>query len=395
MRHVEVLLLAFAGLPHLATAQEPIPIRKLGPAIATSRATFGLIGGVRELRDGRLLVNDIENRKLLVLNATLAESSTLADDSTGGSAPAYGGSPARMITYRGDSTLLVEPDLLSMQVIGPRGTLGHARAIPNAEQVKSLVSAAAGTPGFDRGDHLVYRVLPPAQQTYRANGVWTIGKESPDSAPIVRASLKARKVDTVAYTRITPAKLVVVEGPKGKMIAATAYNPLPVSDEWVVVSDGSIAILRSSDYHVDWITPDSKRSSSPRIAFDWHRLTGKEKTGMIEGVVRDVAVARSRSSGATAALPFPMVAASDLPDYTPPFARGSILADEDGRIWVQTSAIYANVTGVVYDVIDRQGRLIDRVEIPNRRLIVGFGQSGVVYLASEGTARQLEKTRIR
>ncbi len=388
MTHALRAITLVACLAHPALSQQ-LPVRPLGAVVATSRAIFRTVGGVYELRDGRILVNDIERRTLQLFDAGLATSRTLADDSTGGSAPAYGGTPARLIPYRGDSTLMVQPDQFSMLVIGPAGSVGPARAVPSTGHVMALVSAAAGTPGFDGDDRFVYRLLPAPQRPHRVNGTWTLGKEPADSAPLVRASLSTRRVDTVAHTRITPPRVALQESPNGKMAVARVYDPMPVADEWVVTSDGIIAIVRSSDYHVEWITPDGRRTSSPRISFPWHRLTPDEKAKVVD------AAAHAYASSGPNARPFPIVAANELPDYAPPFARGMIHADEEGRIWLQTTATYANAKGTVYDVIDRQGRLADRIEVPAGRDIVGFGRSGVVFLSSAGAARHVEKVRVR
>lgn len=388
MTHALRAITLVACLAQPALSQQ-LPVRPLGAVIATSRPVFGTVGGVRELRDGRILVNDIERRRLHLFDAALTTSRTLADDSTGGSAPAYGGTPARFISYRGDSTLMVQPDQLSMLVIGPTGSVGPARAVPNSDHVMALVSAAAGTPGFDGDDRVVYRLLPAPQRPHRVNGSWTLGKEPPDSAPIVRARLSTRETDTVAYTRITPPRMALQESPNGRMAVARVYDPMPVADEWVVTSDGTIAIVRSSDYHVDWLAPGGRLTSSPRISFPWHRLTPDEKTKVVD------AAARAYASSGTNARPFPIVAANELPDYAPPFARGMIHADEEGRIWLQTTATHANATGAVYDVIDRKGQLVDRIEVPPGRIIVGFSRSGAVFLSSEGALRQVEKVRVR
>lgn len=368
--------------------QQPA-MRPLGPVVASSRPLFGTIGSVRELRDGRILVNDIERRQLHLFDATLGTSRVLADDSTGGAAPAYGGTPARLIPFRGDSTLMVQPDQLSMLVIGPTGSVGPARAVPSADHVMALVSAAAGTPGFDGDDRLVYRLMPPQQRPHRINGTWTLGKDPADSAPIVRARLSTRAVDTVAYTRITPPRLALQDAPNGKMAVARVHDPMPVADEWAVTSDGTVAIVRSADYHVDWISPGGRLTSTSRISFPWHRLSADDKAKVVD------AAARAYASSGPNARPFPIVAANELPDYAPPFARGMIHADEEGRIWLQTTATYANAKGTVYDVIDRQGRLADRIEVPAGRIIVGFGRSGVVFLTSQGALRHVEKVRVR
>lgn len=52
---------------------------------------------------------------------------------------------------------------------------------------------------------------------------------------------------------------------------------------------------------------------------------------------------------------------------------------------------------LVYDVVNRKGELVHRVQLPAGRQIVGFGKGGVIYVASrEGMAREifLEKTRL-
>jgi hypothetical protein len=50
----------------------------------------------------------------------------------------------------------------------------------------------------------------------------------------------------------------------------------------------------------------------------------------------------------------------------------------------------------VYDVVNRKGELIDRVQLPLNRVLAGFGANGVVYLAvRDGTTAHLEKARIK
>jgi hypothetical protein len=50
----------------------------------------------------------------------------------------------------------------------------------------------------------------------------------------------------------------------------------------------------------------------------------------------------------------------------------------------------------VYNVVNRKGDLIDRVQLPKNRVLVGFGPGGVVYLAvREGAIAHLEKARVK
>ena len=92
--------------------------------------------------------------------------------------------------------------------------------------------------------------------------------------------------------------------------------------------------------------------------------------------------------------PLTMIAPSELPDYKPAFTPGSTRADTQGNLWIRTSQ---NIDArPVYDVINRRGELIDRVQLPANRVLAGFGPGGVVYLAvRDGTTAHLEKARIK
>ena len=90
--------------------------------------------------------------------------------------------------------------------------------------------------------------------------------------------------------------------------------------------------------------------------------------------------------------PLTMISPSDLPDYKPAFMPGSTRADADGNLWIRTSQNVA--ARPVYNVINRKGELIDRVQLPANRVLVGFGEGGVVYLAvRDGATAHLEKAR--
>ena len=87
---------------------------------------------------------------------------------------------------------------------------------------------------------------------------------------------------------------------------------------------------------------------------------------------------------------------SELPDYKPAFFAGSVRVDTEGNLWIRTIPTKAVPGGPVYDVIGRNGALIERVQIPEGRTIAGFGANGAVYLvARERGEMRLEKASIR
>jgi hypothetical protein len=90
------------------------------------------------------------------------------------------------------------------------------------------------------------------------------------------------------------------------------------------------------------------------------------------------------------------VSPSDLPDYKPPFFANSVRADVEGNIWIRTIPTKQVPGGPIYDVINHEGKLVDRVQVPANRTIIGFGAGGAVYLVSrDGTTMTLERARVR
>ena len=91
------------------------------------------------------------------------------------------------------------------------------------------------------------------------------------------------------------------------------------------------------------------------------------------------------------------VAPSDLPDYKPAFFAGSTKADAQGNLWVRTIPTKKIDGGPVYDVIDRKGTLVDRVQVPANTSIAGFAPDGTVYLTFQDSSNKvyLEKAKLR
>jgi hypothetical protein len=93
-------------------------------------------------------------------------------------------------------------------------------------------------------------------------------------------------------------------------------------------------------------------------------------------------------------LPAPAIA--DIPDYMPAFTATSARPDADANLWIRTTTPGAQAGNVVYDVINSQGVLIDRVDVPKGMSIVGFGKGGVVYLSQrEGYGFRVLKASVK
>ena len=75
----------------------------------------------------------------------------------------------------------------------------------------------------------------------------------------------------------------------------------------------------------------------------------------------------------------PECVASPLPDVKPPFLGGDVYVAPDGRVWVLRTRAW-NDSIPTFDVFDATGRVVERVSLPRRTRLIGFG-NGVAYLA--------------
>jgi hypothetical protein len=294
--------LTFIALTTLASslglAQSLPPVRQLGPVTAVAKEPLGAVSSVRHLPDGRVLVNDIIGRRVVMFDSSLSTATVVAD-TTSATANAYGPRPGGLIAYAGDSTLFIDPASLSMLLIDPSGKITRVMAAPRAGDVGFLVGGPFGNPGFDQKGRLVYRAPPnfagfrPPQRT-SGNSLPQF-PTMPDSAALVRFDLAARRVDTVTFFKTPKFNLNVTQSPEGGIRVTTTTNPLPQGDDWALLPDGTIALVRTKDYHVDWLNPDGTITSSPKIPFQWERLTDEGKVAFIDSA--RVAIEKARASG--------------------------------------------------------------------------------------------------
>src|SRR5690349_22951223 len=273
------------------SAQQPSerpPARPLGQAIATSDP-MGAISAVRQLPGGRVLVNDPARRRVVMLDSNMKLIKVVAD-TTPMTQNAYGARGGGLLAWHGDSTLFLDPASLSMLVLDGNGEIKRVMAAPRPDDVFSLVGGALGFPGFDARGRLVYRAtgLNFGRRGFGGGGGGAGGPGGfqpptfPDSTPLVRFDLATRKLDTVAKIKVAAPRINFIENEGRRQISLTV-NPMPEVDDWAVLSDGTIAILRK-DYHVDYIDADGKKTSGPKIPFDWQRLTDSAKTAIADSV---------------------------------------------------------------------------------------------------------------
>jgi uncharacterized membrane protein YgcG len=437
---------AIAASAASAAAQAPPPVHPIGRVEVVSAEPLASAAAALAMPGGHVLVNDITGHRLLLFDPTLSHAQVIAD-TTSATANAYGARAGTIIPFRGDSALFIDPSSLSMLVIGPSGAIARVMAIPRPQDAQHLIGSIFGTPGVDDKGRLVYYASAGLEGFFIQCCVGTAKMElnpdaktkvmptsfvvpKPDSGFLVRIDLATRATDTAASVRIANPRQTVNLDPLGfELSIEDQVNPIPIVDGWAVMADGTIAVVRGRDYHVDWLGTDGHWTSSPKMPFDWQHVDEARKQAMIDSTVAaedSLDAARAKMNAAAVASPgggrggspagggrsggggggggrgarreIPSVNGRIDPqlvsDYLPAFTRGAVRTDADGHLWIRTTSV---VNGEpVYDIVNRSGVLTDRVTLPPFRTIAGFAP-GVIYMAVKDSAGvvHLERAKFR
>jgi hypothetical protein len=281
--------------PSTARAQDTVtirgitvgpPVQRIATASALSTEQLGSINSVRELADGRVLVNDGTRRRLLIMDTTLKTVEVVLD-SLSEIANTYGTRPGALIPFRGDTTLFVDPVSYAIVVLDPLGKIVRIRSVWRVQDVQWFTNPSGfwGWPGVDGRGRIVYRVAaqPPRPLVAPPSGIPYIPQQ-PDSALVVAVDLDTRRLDTLGAIRIPQTELRVRRSVEGRLSIESVINPLPTTDEWAVLSDGRVAFVRWRDYRIDYLNPDGTWTSSAKLPYEWRRMTDEDKVRMVDSV---------------------------------------------------------------------------------------------------------------
>lgn len=424
------------GQPSRVAATVPVrdvTVREMAPQ------TFANIFQIREIGDGQVLVNDGMRRQLILLDKNLAFARIVLDSVSSGER--YGPVATPIIPALADSTFFLDRESRVLLLIDPNGKVVRTTAAPT--QPRDFNFLAMSRSGIDGGGNLIFRApaLPvPKRIGDTTSKVVITEVRPPQQGPILRANFETRKTDTVITVKqVSGVRSVAVKDPSSPLSVKAFMNPLEAVDEWAMLSDGSIAVVRGSDYHVEFVRANGKRESGPKLPFDWKQLTDSDKQRIIDSartaVGAIVAEANARGGGAAAndallktlegklanmngagsapteqppvrsyspaerAMPllnYEIGPLSELPDYYPPIRQGAALGDADGNLWILPATSARSKAGeLVYDVVNNQGELVERGRLPVGRSIAAFGRAGVVYLVSkEASGWRLERAQM-
>jgi hypothetical protein len=280
MMSISSLILISALVPSVALAQQPsIPIIDLAEPTVRAADRLGAVLGIRQSVDGKVLVNDAFRRQMLLFDTTLAKPIVVMD-SLDGTSTSYGPRPVPLISFLGDSSLFIDLKSRTVVVLDGHGRIARTIALPRPQDIVALVGAPSG---FDTKGRLIFQGGRLGSSSLRSLAE-TPSLTASDSVILLRADFDARRVDTVARIARPAMKLTTTKTSGGAVYTVFARDPLRPPDDWTVLSNGSVAVVRGHDYHVDWIDADGSTRSSAKIPSEWKRLADDEKRRLDDSV---------------------------------------------------------------------------------------------------------------
>jgi hypothetical protein len=384
-------ILAAAAIATPVAAQAPL--KTLTKADVEYAEPFTAINGVRELRDGRVVVSDIREKTVQVVDLKAGSAAKIGRE---GSGPGEYALPARLLAMPGDTSIVYDPLNRRFLIVGPDAKPGPFVSFENEGSGPVRVSLGAR---YTDARGRLYSVGP--NYSLDQNGA----SVSSDSAPILRFDRTTKKTDTLAYVLTPTTTIRTSQGGTNVSVRAGGGNPFAATDEWAVTADGHLAILRVKDYHVDWYAPNGQKTSGPAIAYQKIRVTDEDKKQWRERAASGGGTAivmtqrvgpggASSNAGVGAPTSVQLPEPTDWPEVKPPFVGQAAVAAPNGQIWVLRTRAAADKTPT-YDVFDASGRVVSRVALPRNTRLLGFG-NGTVYLArsDEDDLQYLQRYRI-
>jgi len=395
MRH----LILTAGLIVTAVPAfaQNVPTRTLSKADAEYPEPFTQVTGVRELKDGRVIVIDPRDKTVQAVDLKAGTAVKLGRE---GSGPGEYGMPFRLLPLPNDTSAVVDMLNNRMLLINPDAKVGGF--------VDLNVPAPAGRgDGRGGGMMMIGGQMPTSSDAkgrmYMQGMPFRMTETGPvtaDSVPMVRWDRASGKRDTLAWQRVPQGSTQVSSrGGRGNMsFRVGAGAPFTGADIMAVAPDGRVAIAHHDPYSVDFVNEAGQRTRGQPIKYDkikvseGHKAEWRErqKTATTMMISND----NGRRSASVGGNPNVQDPENWGDEYMPPFLQNqnTVQFSNDGFLWVQRTGPAGQLP--TYDVIDRAGNLVQKVVLPKKARLLGFG-NGAVYIArvDEDDLQYIQKYR--
>lgn len=379
-----------AAIGPTALAAQPAE-RPLSTPDATFRDPFTTVSGVRELRDGRVLVADGRDGTLQLIDLRSGASTPAGRRGAG---PGEWGAPTRLHAMPGDSTIMEDVPNGRFLLFTPDGRPG-----PTFRIAEGSPAASASLIGVDpRGNLIMSRERYGATEAAGTAGM----------VDLLRYDRTTGRTETIAQLVMPRGERSGARSLSGGMLQMFTNLPLAPRDAAAVHPDAGVAIVRATGYRVEWLRADGQRVPGPPGPAPRIRITSAEQEAFLRAQIRPGRIMVSgpfpgAASGGAAPV-VPKMSATELraltdPDMTwpaekPPFQTNGVLAAPNARVWVLRSRAHDDPIPR-YDVFDADGRVVQHVVLRANSRVVGFGRGSVfVARTDDDDLQHLERYRM-
>lgn len=358
-RWVTPAFTACLAIPSLS-AQGPTE-RMLRPPNSTLAEDFSRIVGIRELRDGRILVADAGDRRVVVADFVTRALTMISRQGRG---PGEYTSVSPLYQLAGDSTLMPDPANGRWLVFNADHVV---RTAPPDDP--AVVKSRGGFRGADARGHIMITTAPDVR-----GGTQLFGKG--DSVGVLLIALASGSADTIARLQMAPLILQSQLDKSGRPTSLSVLNPpLSVGEEPWLFPDGWIAVARLGPYRVDWRMPNGRWIRGSALPFDEQPVDAREREAFLNR--------RAQFSGTRSALP----PEDAWPKTVPPFLSRPLVPAPDGTVWILRTPT-ADRPGNRYDQVDRLGRLVAWLELPPAQRLASLGSKAAYVINTDDDGLQ-------
>jgi len=361
-----VLAVGVIALASARVAAQRVPTITLKPADARLAEEFTRLAAVRELEDGRVILADGRDLRLMVADFRAGRVEQI---SRTGSGPNEYKALSQLWPIGRDSTLV--PDANNRRWLFLVGARAAGTTPPDAPAVRT---ASGGLYGADQAGHVLVT-------NYDRRGSQDPTAGYGDSLLLLRVERSSGHADTIARLRPINAQMFITRDRAGQPTSVDVrLPPWAAGEQALMFDDGWIAVARLDPYRVEWRSADGRAVRGAALPFTPIRADDREKRAYMSGyasvTARPVRDPNTRD---------------DWPATLPPFTRDALLASSDGRLLVRRPRTAAS-NATQYDVVDRRGVLVLQLTMPVNEFIVGFGaKSAYVVVTDDDGIQRIER----
>jgi len=371
-----------------SAAAQGVPQIALSKPLVEHPEPLTMPAAIKELSDGRLIVTDMQDRLVFLYDFAKGTATQVARQGKG---PLEFQMPAGLFPI-GDSVAVVDLVQGRLLILSPSGQpVRTERLVADGDAMQAIMKVGTIVGVDSRGRYYS-----------ETRGITLVPGKMPtmsDTVALVRWRKLGASGDTLAKRYDYTPMPKMGGDPKSGMRMAIQVIPYPARDSWAVFRDGRVVVVRSADYHSEWIDGEGQLARGPRVSYTPVPVTDGDRARymkeMREQYERGLKMGLSMAGAGGQSMPkltMDVEEPASWPKVKPPFV--AVAAAPDGRAWVARPAP-GGTDAVTYDVLAPGGKLERQVRVPPNVTLLGFGK-GVLYAVrkDEDDLRYLQRYKL-